>query len=391
MGFLFYFDFGNYARMLRLARGEPDSRTRRRLLLVLLLWVPLVAGFHALCFFLDGLLFPGLRHVRIERPVFVVGHARSGTTLVHRLMSLDAGRFSAFVLYELYFPSLLQKQAIRWLAELDRRVLGGFLEARVQAWEARRYRAMRGLHEMGLRMPEEDDLVLYYSCASGMWITKMPYMEDLDFFYVDRWPERRRRRMLRFYAECVRRQLYLNGRDRIHLSKNPVFAGRVEALIETFPDARFVVPVRNPYETIPSLLKLVRGSWRRLSWDEQRVSRCLAVLAGQSFDTYRHPLEVLARHPDIPHAIVDYRELVADPPGAIAAVYHSLGLPMEPGFRARLAEEGGRARQHVSRHAYSLAEFGLDAGEIRERLGDLFERYGWDEDAAAPASRGGGP
>ena len=93
---------------------------------------------------------------------------------------------------------------------------------------------------MGLTIPEEDDIVHYWSCASGYWISRVPWMHALDFYSVDRWPARKRRRLMRFYAACVRRQLCLEGGDRVHLSKNPIFSGRVEALIETFPDARIV-------------------------------------------------------------------------------------------------------------------------------------------------------
>ena len=388
---IFHFDFANYLRMLRLAWNERNPGARRYYLLVLLVWVPLVATFHAICFLLDGLLFPGLWRTRIRTPVFLVGHARSGTTLLHRLMSQDEGRFSSFRLYELYFPSLLQKKVIRSLAALDRRLLGGALERRIRAWETKRYGAMRGVHEMGLTKPEEDDIVFYYSCASGFWITKMPYMGDLDFYHVDRRPERRRRRLMRFYRDCVRRQLYLNGDDKIHLSKNPVFAGRVESLIETFPDARIVVTMRNPYETIPSLLKLMRIGWRRLEWDPARVERCLRVLADQSFHTYLYPLEVLERHPETPHAVVDYRDVVTDPANSIERVYGQLSLPMTPEYLALLLAEGKRARKHVSEHSYSLGEFGLEAGEIRSRLAGLFERFGWEEPATRepPDSRSG--
>ena len=340
---LFHFDFGNWLRMLRLAWGETNPRVRRRCLAVLLLWVPPVATFHALCFFLDGLLFPSLWQTRVRAPVFVIGHARSGTTLVHRLMSLDEGRFSAFMLYELYFPSLLQKKAIRALARLDARWLHGALARRVAAWEERRYGAMRGVHEMGLTHYEEDDIVFYYSCASGFWITKLPYMGELDFYHVDEWPARRRRRLMRFYRDCIRRQLVLNGREKIHLAKNPVFAGRVESLIEAFPDARFVIPMRNPHETIPSLLKLMRLSWRPLRWDEARQLRCLRILAEQSFETYRLPLEVLARHPETRSAIVDYRDAAADPAGTIERVYRELELPMSPAHRHRAISPGKAA------------------------------------------------
>lgn len=386
----FHFDFANYFRMLRLAWREPEPRTRRAALSVLLLAVPPVASFHAVCFLLDGLLFPSLWKTEIRTPVFVVGHARSGTTLIHRLMSRDAGRFSSFTLYECYFPSLLQKKLIRAVAALDARVFAGFLAKRVRAWEEKRYAALRGVHSMGLNQPEEDDLVLYHSCASGFWITKLPYMGDLDFYYVDRWTEGKRRRLMRFYRDCVRRQLALNGGDKVHLSKNPVFAGRVEALLETFPDARIVVPLRNPYETIPSLLKLVSGGWRRLGWDSERIAGCLAILADQSFHTYRHPLEVLARHSETPHAVVDYRDVVADPTAAIAGVYEQLGFPVSSEYRSLLLSESKRARSHVSKHRYSLEEFGLEADAIRSRLADLFERYRWEDAAAVEPRREGG-
>ena len=185
--------------MIALAWREKQPAVRFYFLSVLLVAVPLVSTFHAICFFLDGILFPGLWKVEVKAPVFVVGHARSGTTLVHRLLSADEGRFSVFLLYEMYFPSLLQKKIIRALARFDHAVLGGVLERRVKAWEDRHYAAVRQVHMMGLTEAEEDDIVLYYSMASGFWITKMPYMGDLDFYYVDEWPEQKRRRLMRFY------------------------------------------------------------------------------------------------------------------------------------------------------------------------------------------------
>jgi hypothetical protein len=211
-------------------------------------------------------------------------------------------------------------------------------------------------------------------------------MGKLDFYHLDRWPARRRRRLMGFYAECVRRQLYLNGPEKIHLSKNPTFAGRVEALLETFPDARIVVPMRNPYETIPSLLKLMRVSWSLRRWDEAEMNRSLRVLAEQSFHTYLHPLEVLERHPETRRAIVDYRELVAQPKRTLERVYAELGFSVTPELAARLEDEQRRARAHATSHRYSLEEFGLEAGAIRAALAELFARYRWDEEPARAAA-----
>ena len=380
---IFHFDFPQYFRMVKLAWNEPNPMARRYFLLILCVSVPIVSTFHAVCFFLDGILFPGLHNVEIRKPVFIVGHARSGTTLVHRLMSKDEGRFSSFNLYELYFPSLLQKKVIRAVARIDAQFLGGALQKRVTAWEDKRYASTRDVHNMGLTKPEEDDIIFYYSCASGFWMTKLPYMGQIDFYHTDKRPAAERKRLMNFYKQCVKRQLYLNGSDRIHLSKNPVFSGRVETLIEAFPDARIVVPVRDPNETIPSLLKLMGLGYRALDWDAEHIKQSMRFLANQSYHTYLYPLEVLEKHPEVPQAIIDYRDLISEPAQTIERAYEQLGFDISSEYREILLAEGKRARTHETSHTYSLDEFGLEAGEIRTELSTLFDRFGW-EDAAAP-------
>jgi hypothetical protein len=138
----FLFDFGNYFKMIRLAWNEKVPRARYYYLAVLLVGVPITSSFHAICFLLDWILFPDLKKVEVREPIFMVGHARSGTTLTHRLMSKDSGRFSSFMLYELYFPSLIQKKVIRALARFDDEKMSGLLAGQVRAWEEWRYGKM---------------------------------------------------------------------------------------------------------------------------------------------------------------------------------------------------------------------------------------------------------
>ena len=61
----FYFDFRTWLEMLRLAWREQDAKHRRRLLFSLGVRVPAAAALHAVCFFLDPILFPGLRRTRV--------------------------------------------------------------------------------------------------------------------------------------------------------------------------------------------------------------------------------------------------------------------------------------------------------------------------------------
>lgn len=373
----FYFEFKTWLTMLRLISRESDLKRRRKLFKLVGVKVPLRALFHSVCFFLDMILFPKLWLVKVKKPVFIIGHARSGTTLAHRLMSGDE-RFSAFRYYELLLPSLLQKKTVRMVAWMDNHWFGQRLEKRLQAWEKRKFGPTQHIHKMGLTIPEEDDLMYLTSCASGFWATKLPYMDSLDFFHVDQRPEAERRKMMNFYRNCVRRQLYINGDNKIHLSKNPTYCGRVGALIEAFPDARFVLLYRNPYETIPSLLKLLHVSWKLQGNTPESMQNSTRTMINLSYESYLHPLAVLERNPQTPYSIIDYRELITAPKATMEQVYHDLDLPVTEKFDLFLTAQQEKSRKHETTHSYSMAEFGLSDQEIHNKLGPLFTRFNWD-------------
>ena len=61
---------------------------------------------------------------------------------------------------------------------------------------------------------------------------------------------------------------------------------------------------------------------------------------------------------------------------------------MTDAFRAELAKQGKRERKHTTDHEYSLEEFGLEADAIRDQLGVLFERFGWDAEEEGPSQDG---
>jgi hypothetical protein len=377
MNNFFYFDWRTWWMMVRLVRLEEDPRRRRRGYRTFCVIVPALAALHTVCFALDPVLFPALRRTEVRGPVFVVGHARSGTTYLHRMLANDP-RFSYVLLWEMFFPSLLEKKLLRAVLRADQR-LGARLRRRIDALDERLFSKSQGVHESGLFAPEEDEFLLTMSCASGFWVMQYPNAQHLDFYYVDdRWPAVKRRRVMQFYKECVRRQLVLNGPGMTHLSKAPIHCGRVESLIQTFPDARFVVPVRNPYETIPSFLKLMQFAWSARKRSEQEMRKSFRSFVDSSYHYYQHPLDVLDAHPEVPSAIVDYRDLVTNPAATMLHVYDEIEIGMVAEQEKALADEKGR--EYKSGHAYSLEEFGLAPDEIRTRLAPLFDRFDWESD-----------
>jgi len=139
--------------------------------------------------------------------------------------------------------------------------------------------------------------------------------------------------------------------------------------------------VRNPYETIPSFLKLMQFAWSARKRSEKDMQTSFRSFVDSSFHYYQHPLDVLDAHPEVPSAIVNYGDLVTDPAGTMRHVYDQIGIDMVPEQEKALADEKGR--EYRSGHAYSLKEFGLEADEIRTQLAPLFERFGWEQGHAS--------
>jgi hypothetical protein len=376
-----YFDFDYYWRVLRHVWTLKEWPGRRRMLFRLLIRVPLSTSFHALCFVLDYVFFPRLWRQRVQQPVFIVGHARSGSTLTHRLLASDGESFSYFLYWETFFPSLLQKKIIRTLGWVDKHLLGGPIKKRLEVWDEKMFGKYRHIHDMSLWNSEEDQFVMRAAFVTQQWALDVPMMDIIDLFHVDQMPQKKKRRWLHHYRECIKRQLLLNGGNGVHLSKNPVMSGWVESLIEAFPDARIVVVMRDPTECIPSVLKLVEVTWHAKGWRREDFEKSLRMLTDISFDTFRHPYEVLERHPASSRVVVDYRELTTQPRKTVLEIYHRLGINVSKTFDSWLLAQENNERGHNTRFEYSIDDYELSRERIETELSDFFDEYNWPRES----------
>ncbi len=372
-----YFDLDCYWRVLRHVWSLKHWPGRSRMLGKLLVQVPLEYLFHASFFLLDYVFFPRLWRQKVERPVFIVGHARSGSTMAHRLLSADANTFSYFLYWELFFPSLLQKKIIRALGWLDDKILAQLLYKRLVAWDDKTYGPHRHIHDMSLWNSEEDQFVMRAAFVTQQWALEIPMMDIMDVFHVDQLPVKKRQRWLHHYRECVKRQLLLNGGEKTHLSKNPAMSGWVQALIETFPDARIAVMMRDPAQCIPSVLKLVEVSWQAKGWTRQDYRQSLQMLTEISFDSFHHPQMVLQSRPETAQVVIDYRELTGDPRTAIDKAYRALGMSLSVEFDQYLLAHQEQAKSHTTHFRYDIDDYEVSQERIELELGAFYDRYDW--------------
>ena len=358
------------------------------MLFKLLVLVPLEYVFHASFFLLDYVFFPRLWRQEVERPVFIVGHARSGTTLAHRLLAADGDTFSYFLYWEMFFPSLLQKKVIRALGWIDENWLGRFFNKRLHAWDDKTFGPYRHMHNMSLWNSEEDQFVMRAAFVTQQWSLDVPMMDVIDSFHVDQMPTRKRRRWMHHYRECVRRQLLLNGGNKIHLSKNPVMSGWVQAIIETFPDARIAVMMRDPGQCIPSVLKLVELTWKGKGWSREDYGRSLAILTDISFESFHNPLQALSNNATTPQVVIDYRALTREPRETITNVYSALNIPLSAEFDRFLRAQEDKERSHKTEFKYSIDDFEVSLERIERELSVFYDKYNWPRPGVTHGSTG---
>ena len=375
-----FVDVANYLFLFRRALREPHHPRRRKLIWAIFLLYPFVALVDFVCLGLDHLLFPGFRRIEVRSPIFVLGNARSGTTHTHRLLAGDPGRYAYFRTWEILLPAIVQKKLVRLIARLDARLLGGRLAARLFGREGRALGKARRMHDWRLTGAEEDGFLGLHTFGSGTLSVVFPYNRELAHLSdLDRLAApRHRKRWLDFYEGCVKRQLYWEGSQLIFLSKNPGFVRMMRSLRERFPDARFVFPVRHPAETTPSLVNMLVKTWSALGCDPRDVEDGAAWLRENQIDSFAYAFEVLDSLPEDAFAVVTFQELVCQPRTAVEKIYTRFGLDIRPEFAAFLDAEQARGRAYESQHRYDAEALGIPREEVRERLGHLYERFGWE-------------
>lgn len=348
---------------------------------------------HLIGFLLDGLLFPRYRDTEVRRPLFIVGVWRSGTTFLHRMLARDERNFTCMKLWEILLaPSVTQKKLCLLLGAVDQR-LGSPIKRRILAWEERTFGTLHRLHKLSLFAAEEDDPILLNIFSSFFQYFGFPFEDERNRFvwFDTELSARDRARIMGFYRRCVQRHLYVFGKGRRFLSKNPAFSPKVRSLDETFPDAQVVCTVRTPLEAVPSTFSLfsLLYAFGCSPLDPHPMREAtLEMLA----HWYRYPVQELETWPRDRHQILRYDTLVAgDVERTVLDLYRRFGLKAGTRYRRVLAEQARKARTYRSEHVYSLDEVGLDPEQIVAAYRDVFDRFGFDTRGLDAPSRRGRP
>jgi hypothetical protein len=303
--------------------------------------------------------YPHYADVPVQRPIFVTGLVRTGTTALHRLLTADPSH-QGLQMWLAEFPQPRPPRETWNENPVFARLNAQFEQHHVENPE------YMGLHFMSADEVEECWQLLRQSLHAVAYET-LAHLPTYALWLADQdWTPayQRYRRNLQLIG--------LNDAGKRWVLKNPSHLHALDALMATFPDA-LVVQCHRPVETIMgSMCSLAEATTK--GWSNAYVG---ATIGADSLDTWSRGLERFkaerAKHDPAHFYDVDYFDFVADPIGTVEDIYSYFGIELtEPASRAMQemhaeSKKGPRAPKHT----YSLEDYGLTAQAVKERFAGL--------------------
>lgn len=295
---------------------------------------------------------PGAAGVAIERPIFVTGLPRTGTTALHRLLCADPGAQGL----QQWLCDAPQPRPPRetWADNpLHRHIAAGFA-----AFHAARPE-FAGVHYIDADTVEECWQLLRQSAMSVSY-ESLAHVPTYSAWLAEQdWTPayRRHRRNLQLIGS--------NDAGKRWVLKNPSHLFALDALFAVYPDALVVQTHRDPCDAVASSCSLsalaTRGHSTRFAG--ATIGADQLALLSRGARTF-----AAARRGRDPTRFLDvqYRDLVADPVGTVRRVHEHFGLAWTPAVEAAVIAEDAASRSgsRAPRHRYALEDFGLTADQV---------------------------
>jgi hypothetical protein len=301
-----------------------------------------------------------IHRTKIEQdPIFVIGHWRSGTTLLHELLVRDPRHtypdtYACFAPNHFLVSGWFFKPFLKWLMPSKRPI-----DNMPAGWDH----------------PQEDEFAI---CSMGLpspYLTiafpnHPPQCQDfLDFQNVSSSDQNHWKQTFLWFLRCITVQ----NPKRIVL-KSPPHTARIRVLLEMFPKAKFVHIVRDPYAIFPSTVNL----WKRLYQDEGLQVPTCKGLEDHVYESFTRMYDAFERDRELlgpgQFCEVRYEEFVANPMAEMQRVYDELELTdfeaARPGVEDYLASQKDYKKNRFQMTPEMRAE-------ITRRWSKFIKKYGY--------------
>lgn len=298
----------------------------------------------------------------IRRPLVVIGIVRSGTTALHKLLSMDP----QFQGPENWLCAAPQPRPPRdqWASNADFKRVRAQLEAAFEVAPE-----MLDDHGMAADTVEESLNILAQGFCSNMFPSqfRIPrydawYRQQDDTFAYE------------YFANVLR--LIGDGDPRTWLLKNPTDTYALRQVLNVFPDAMVVQTHRDPLQAIPSIVNLLAGAHRMFRGDAamndvfareqefwalamERAEAVKATIPGQYID-------------------IDFRSFVSNQMGVIDQIYSHFGLTLSAEAEDAMRDWlDANPRKSKTMQRFTPEDWGGSTPDLLDRYSSYRQKYGF--------------
>ena len=314
----------------------------------------------------DRRRIPAIADETIDRPIFILGLPRAGTTFLHTLMGQNPD-ILAPLHWQLANPSpppsdpdIDHEPTIRWTQEM----LGfqGWLDPDLQR-----------MHFSDASLPEEDFLAFELSFVSmsfyGFWdipdyASRVFKTDDFGAAYC-------------WHKRLMQALQYKGSAKRIVL-KAPEHTMHLDMLFKTYPDAVIVHNHRDPAQVMGSTMSLLSTVRSRYTDRAQPASEDVADRYVRSYARSFKRCMQLRDDPRYADRFIDvqYQDLAADPVTQVRRVYAHAGIEFTPKAERGVADWAAANRKGAhGKHRYPVDAFGLTPSRVHEIFSGYIERF----------------
>ena len=383
--------FRSFYKSLFRSKGTHARLTRKRigfLILFYSVW-PIWGIIVWFTFFLDHLFFRRFTSQCIDKPLFITGNFRSGSTYLQRLIAKDNKQFASARTWDIFLsPSITLTKLFSSILAVDR-LFHNPLRKAFKNFDQRTLGQV-DIHRISFFEPEEDENFLLHIWSSYFSGILFPFMEDYRqyLFFDQAINQKEKTRVMQFYNRVLQRFLFSRGGKHKLLSKNPSICPKIASIYETFPTARIIYLVRNPLEMLPSTISWLGYTWRVFS-DPLTPYPFTQEILQFTKHWYTYPLKILDSTDPAKYLIIKYDDLIHNPKGTIRLIYNHFGYEMSSDFEGQIAKILEESGEYRSRHQYDLEKMGFSREQILSEYSDIFDRFGFDRnlDGISPAGK----
>ena len=248
-----------------------------------------------------------------QDPVFIIGHWRSGTTFLHYLLTIDE-QFGYLNNTQAFMPNtmLVGKKLIQWLVKIHLFPKRPMDNVKITADSAQ----------------EEEFALSNFGCGAylGWYFPEKIRDYFSKYIFFEGCSASEIRQFKKAYKNLILKIAYVNQGKPLIL-KNPANTGRVEWLLELFPNAKFIYLHRNEYEVYHSTIKLHTKLTEQFSLgkpDGKAIEKMVMDFYPKLLESYETSKK---RIPEGNLIEVNYESLTENPLAILETIYEEFNLP----------------------------------------------------------------